>query len=333
MTGHRRPRAAVALAALVALCSCGPDRSGNGPPAVAYELVAVGDPGNANDTTGFGSVPYAYRMGKLDVTIGQYTAFLNAVAATDTHSLYGTSMASDLNSAGIGRTGSAGRYTYEVLDNGGSSANRPVTYVSWLDAARFANSMSNGQPRGAQDGTTTENGAYDLTASSGAAAVSRNAVNPNSGAPPTFYLPLENEWYKAAYYDPTLNGGAGGYHLYATRSSTGPGNAIGDGANQANSIAAGLFCVTQSPSYSTTQNYLTDVGAFTNSGSFYGTFDQAGSVWEWNDLDGTPSASRGLRGGYWFAGAIPMQSLLYSTDSVTREDNGAGFRLASPAAP
>ncbi|MBY0276854.1 formylglycine-generating enzyme family protein [Candidatus Binatia bacterium] len=332
MTGCRHLAAGVALAALAAVSACGGDH-GQSRPAVDYELVSVGDPGNASDSTGFGSVPYAYRIGKLDVTIGQYTAFLNAVAASDTHALYSPSMATDLNSAGISRAGSAGSYTYDAMDNEGSSANRPITYVSWLDAARFANWMSNGQPRGAQDASTTENGAYDLSGSSGIAAVARNAVNPNTGAAPTFFIPLENEWYKAAYFDPTLSGGAGGYHLYATRSSTGPGNVIGDGANQANSVAAGLLCVTQSPNYSTTQNYLTDVGAFSDSASFYGTFDQSGNVWEWNDLDGAPSASRGLRGGYWFAAAIPMQSVLYSSDTVTREDNGAGFRLASPAAP
>ncbi|HNX05647.1 MAG TPA: SUMF1/EgtB/PvdO family nonheme iron enzyme [Opitutales bacterium] len=35
-----------------------------------------------------------------------------------------------------------------------------------------------------------------------------------------FRLPDVNEWYKAAYYDPTLNGGAGGYWTYGTGSDT-----------------------------------------------------------------------------------------------------------------
>ena len=69
-------------------------------------------------------------------------------------------------------------------------------------------------------------------------------------------------------------------------------------ANQAN-YNNGVFSVTQSGSYSGSQNYLTDVGAFTNSGSSYGTFDQSGNVDQWNDLDGTPGSSRGLRGGDW----------------------------------
>ena len=47
----------------------------------------MGDPGNAGDTGGTveaGAVGYTYQMGEYDVTIAQYTAFLNAVASTDT---------------------------------------------------------------------------------------------------------------------------------------------------------------------------------------------------------------------------------------------------------
>jgi hypothetical protein len=55
---------------------------------ITYDIVMVGDPGNANDTvgSGVGDVAYSYQIGKYDVTIGQYTAFLSAVAATDTYS-------------------------------------------------------------------------------------------------------------------------------------------------------------------------------------------------------------------------------------------------------
>ena len=101
--------------------------------AVTIDLVPVGNAGNANDpATGnlYGGVAYAYAIGTYDVTIGQYAAFLNAVAATDTYSLYNGSMATDLNVAGIAQTGSSGSYTYSVINNGGNSANRPITYVS-----------------------------------------------------------------------------------------------------------------------------------------------------------------------------------------------------------
>lgn len=137
--------------------------------------------------------------------------------------------------------------------------------------------MANGQPTGEQTDATTENGAYALNAVTTGNAVARNAVNPNTGAAPAFYIPLENEWYKAAYYDPTRGGGSGGYAVFATRSESPPDNVAGGAANQANYLTAnGDYAVTQSGDYSSSQN---------------------GSLWEWNDLDGSAAPNRGLRGG------------------------------------
>ena len=288
---------------------------------ITYQMVTVGNPGNTDDTggSGIGAVGYSYQIGKYDVTIGQYTAFLNAVAATDTYSLYNPSMGSDANIKGIQQNGSSGSYNYTVI----GSADRPIAYVSWFDAARFANWMTNGQ--GGSD--STETGAYTLNG-----ATSGNAVAANPGA--AFRLPTENEWYKAAYYSPTLNGGLGGYYLYATQSDTDPGNQAGSGADQANYAPGGVLSVTQSSSYDANQNYLTDVGAFSSSGSFYGTFDQSGNVFQWNDLDGTPGSTRGLRGGCWYDTTVEgVSSVSTSSLDPAWENNGfIGFRLASPAA-
>jgi len=298
--------------------------------AVTIDMVTVGNPGNATDvSTGglHGSVGYSYQIGKYDVTIGLYTAFLNAVAATDTYSLYNPSMGTNGNIQGISRTGSPGSYSYSVL----GSANRPITYVSWFDSARFANWMANGQPTGAQTSTTTENGAYNVNQATSGDAVAKNASNPNTGAAPTFYVPTQNEWYKAASYSPTLNSGSGGYYAYATQSNDTPGNIIGGGANQANWYTGNGFSVTQSVDDDPNQNYLTDVGAFSGSGSFYGTFDQSGNVFQWNDLDGTAGLGRGLRGGNWLVNIPLSLSRSYSgTEFATYEGYNVGFRLASP---
>ena len=166
--------------------------------------------------------------------------------------------------SGISRSGSSGSYTYAVV----GSANRPVNFVSYLDAMRFSNWVSNGQPTGAQGNTTTENGAYSVLGTtefpyifdgSNYVYISRNTTNPNTGAAPTTVMPTEDEWYKAAYYDPTPGAGGGdNYWLYPTQSDNVPGNVVGAGANQANYNSAGF----------------TDVGAFTNSSSYYGTYDQ-----------------------------------------------------------
>ena len=306
---------------------------------ITYERVTVGNAGNAGDTMvgantfGFGAVAYDYQIGKYDVTIGQYTAFLNAVAATDTYSLYNSSMGTDLNIAGIARSGTSGAYTYSVINNGGNSANRPITYVSWWDSARFSNWMANGQPTGAQSSTTTENGAYNVNGATSGNAPAKNVTNPNTSAAPTFYIPTENEWYKAAYYSPTLNSGSGGYYTFATQSNTAPGNSVVRGTNDANYAPGGNYSVTHL-SYSASQNYLFDVGVFFRSGSFYGTFDQSGSVSQWNDLNGTSGSFRGLRGGGW---SSTSYTFLWSSSSNNHvgpsdENHAFGFRLASPFA-
>ena len=291
--------------------------------AVTIDWVTVGDPGNAADAaTGYGVVADAFQIGKYEVTIQQYTDFLNAVAASDPYSLYNPSMASDWNVNGILRFGSSGQYTYGVVEvsgratNNGSSANRPITYVSWFDAARFANWMHNGQGSG-----STETGAYTLN---GATSGSAPARNPDA----QFSIPTEDQWYKAAYYK---GGGTNaGYWTYATQSDAAPGNVIGSGLNQAN-YYTGVFAVTQSE-FSALAHYLTDVGTFSGSGSAYGTFDQSGNVFEWNDLTGMADSSRGLRGGAWYYGPSQMSSSAWYTDDQSSENWLTGFRLASPVA-
>ena len=288
---------------------------------VTIDWVTVGDPGNAADTSpsGYGAVADAFQIAKYEVTIQQYTDFLNAVATTDIYSLYNTSMGSDLNNAGISRSGTSGGYSYSVINNGGNSANRPITYVSWFDAARFSNWMQNGQGAG-----STETGAYTLVG--GQTSGTAPAVNPGA----QFCIPTENQWYKAAYYKGS--GTNAGYWDYATQSNTAPGNTIGSGPNQANYAPGGVYSVTQSSSYSSIQNYLTNVGAFTNSVSAYGTFDQSGSVWEWNDLTGTSGSTRGLRGGKWDTAAFGVSASARGSTTPTTENSLTGFRLASPAA-
>ncbi len=287
------------------------------PALLAMSMVTVGNAGNAADTrTGslYGAVSYSYQIGKYDVTGSQYTAFLNAVGSTDTYALYNPSMATDTLVAQISRSGTAGTYTYAVVNSTGS---RPISYVSWFDSARFANWISNGQPSGAQSNTTTEDGAYNVNGATSGNAVAVNATNPNTSSAPTFRIPLENEWYKAAYYSPNYGGaGVGGYWTYATQSNSAPGTTIGSSANQAN--------------YNSAIGTATDVGSFSGSGSFYGTFDQSGNVFQWNDLDGTTGSSRGLRSGDWYIDSYGVSSSLRFDIDPSDEGNAFSFRLASP---
>ena len=102
-------------------------------------------------------------------------------------------------------------------------------------------------------------------------------------------IPSEDEWYKAAYF----KGGStsAGYWVYPTRSNTAPGQDLADvSANNANYYTAPYHNPIDPPYYTTV------VGEFQNSASPYGTFDQGGNEWEWNEavLSGS---SRGSRGG------------------------------------
>ena len=91
--------------------------------------------------------------------------------------------------------------------------------------------------------------------------------------------------------------------------------------------------MTRSSSYSSGQNYLTEVGAYTNSQSAYGTFDQSGNVFQWNDLDGTSGSSRGLRGGSWDEwDVLELSSVSGGFIDPSVESVRIGFRLASPVA-
>jgi len=71
--------------------------------AITLDMVTVGNPGNSADTTGYGAVPYEYRIGKYEVTIEQYAVFLNAVAKTDNYQLYNAGMGVDLTGCGKSR--------------------------------------------------------------------------------------------------------------------------------------------------------------------------------------------------------------------------------------
>ncbi len=59
------------------------------------------------------------------------------------------------------------------------------------------------------------------------------------------------------------------------------------------------YAVSGSTGFVSSQNYLSDVGAYSLATSPYGTFDQGGNVWEWNETAYGPAVFglRGLRGG------------------------------------
>lgn len=284
--------------------------------AVTIPTVPVGDANNADDIhgDGYGGVTYDFRIAITEVTNAQYAEFLNAKAASDLLSLYHTNMGNSAR-GGITRDGSFGSYTYAVKANMGD---KPVNFVSWYSAARFANWLHNGQGVG-----DTESGAYTLL---GAAAIPTNglSINRNSGA--RWFLPSEDEWYKAAYYDPFLAGGS--YWNYPTRSDSTPTTATADADGDISNPGSNVANYSSDAIWNGQTGNVTTVGsAGSSSVSYYQTFDQAGNVWEWNES--LIEDRRGVRGGSYNNAAISLAAASRGSADPEITDAAHGFRVAT----
>jgi formylglycine-generating enzyme required for sulfatase activity len=287
--------------------------------AVVMETVPVGNPGNAADGTGYGAVASPYNIGKYEVTAGQYTEFLNKVAVTDTYGLYNTSMSRTDFGSGITRSGSSGSYSYSV---DATFVNRPVNYVSYWDSCRFANWLHNGQPSGVQGNSTTEDGAYTLTAQG----MTNNTVNRNGNW--KWAVTSEDEWYKAAYHQPAAQGGdADNYWLYPTASNSVPGRDMSEATNPGNNANYNNNGDLIGSPY-----YRTPVGEFELSDSPYGTFDQGGNVWEWNEAI-LYSSYRVLRGGSFYYNGGYLRSSYRNSGNPAVGYDGFGFRVSQVPVP
>jgi formylglycine-generating enzyme required for sulfatase activity len=290
--------------------------------AVTIDWVTVGDPGNATDTTGrpnpAGAVAISFRIMKFEFTNQQYTAFLNSVAKTDTYSLYQNEMGSQAR-GGIARSGTSGAYTYAVKSNMGD---KPVNYVSWFDAARVSNWLHNG----ATSSSSTETGAYTLVNGQ----TSGTAPAKNTGA--QFYIPTEDQWYKAAYYKGS--GTNAGYWNYATQSDDAPMRVSADATGNGTAGSTGNFANYNEEAIWNRQigGNVTTVGT-NGRASAYGAFDMSGNVFEWNDLTGAAGSSRGSRGGFWGTVASEMSVSGRNTIVPSSMGHDMGFRLAAVPEP
>ena len=177
------------------------DTFGSGANTFDIEFVPIGNPDNPGDTRGApigfpnpaGKVEYAYRMGKYEIS---------------------EDMINKANTlGGLGLT----------HDNRG--ANKPVTSISWLEAAKFVNWLNTSTgyvPAYKMNGSTFEPWQSGDTG--------YNPANPFRNSQAFYFLPSTDEWHKAAYYDPT----AGVYYRYPTGSDTAPAAvASGTAANTA----------------------------------------------------------------------------------------------------
>lgn len=306
-------RALIALLALSLAAITAPSRAA----VISMAWSPVGNPGNAADpNTGFGNVNYAYQIGTYDVTVDQYVAFLNANDPTgaDPVGIYNSNMSNaTYGGVNFNSTASAGQM-YSAMSGDGI---HPINYVTWYDAIRFANWMDNGEPIFNSEPTATnnatENGSYTLTGFT-ATPTNGTSITRNTGA--VVFLPSENEWYKAAYYDPDTSS----YYLYPTSSNIEP-NATGPTASP-NSANCGNAV-----------GNLTNVGAYSGTTSAYGAYDMGGNVWQWNEQSFDGGSFRGIRGGSFNYDASTLE---YSYQGSSFPDFGSGsfgFRVAMVPEP
>jgi hypothetical protein len=226
-----------------------PPEKNSHPGVVSIPMVLVGRPGNPSvgikpfksgpykncsqapsgkpDCIMVGGVSYKYLIGELETTVAQYVTFLNTVDPSGKNPL--KLWVNNMNPTAwpkygsIRRTSNAG-YGHHYSVAYPAWADKPAGFIDFISAARFANSLANGtvlsRTTSASGGftvytykvrlsTNTQTGMYDLS-------------NPNTGRTRSsgFVIPSQNEWIKAAYYDPS-GGGKYSYWDYPT----GPFNA------------------------------------------------------------------------------------------------------------
>lgn len=302
---------------------------------VCIEVVEVANPGNAADVqTGLGAVSEQFSIGKYEITVKQYLRFLNAVATRPyllpdhkqeaivelwhpdmQHTHDYVSKQGLIERTGMGTE--AQPYLFSEIPDpywGVRSQDRSIINITWFSAARFVNWLHHG----ATPDADTESGAYTLNGA--------RTGNFSRSADARWWLPSQNEWYKAAYFDPTRTGSQP-YWNYPTRNDVLPQAVPPPGGPNSANYNSGQ----------TVAHRITPVGAYSNSKSYYGTFDQAGLLWEWSDTsfadhDGRPTTMN-LLGGSWSLGQINISKYGARDYLPQYQDDDTGFRVATKGSP
>ena len=252
------------------------------------DWVTVGDPGNAADTTGYGAVPYEYRVGTYEITQDAITKATASGMANVT----------------------AGPWT----------GSQPAARITWYEAAAFVNWLNTSTGKTAAYNLTFSSGSWSMTLWSSGDAWQAGGENLYRNKDAFYFLPSENEWYKAAYYNP----GGSDYFLYPTASSSVP-TAVASGTNAGTAVynsAASVPAIVDS----------------TGGLSPYGTMGQGGNVWEWNEsafggTNSSPSENRAFRGGGWVSTEDFLRSSVRGNFDPRDGSDSIGFRVASVPEP
>jgi len=252
------------------------------------DFVNIGNTGNAADTTTYGAVPYEYRASIYEISQNDITKATASGMANVT----------------------AGAW----------SNNQPAANISWYAAAAFVNFLNTNSGKTAAYNLAWSGSAWSMTLQSSSNAWTAGGTNLYRNKDAFYFLPSENEWYKAAYY----NAAGTNYFLYPTASSSVP-TAVASGTNAGSAVYNGVASVPA---------IVDSAGGL----SLYGTMGQGGNIFEWNEsaFDGSnssPSEHRACRGGDWINTGFFMRSSDRNNDAPTSEHDDLGFRVASVPEP
>ncbi|MCH7752902.1 MAG: hypothetical protein IH898_12235, partial [Planctomycetes bacterium] len=183
---------------------------------------------------------------------------------------------------------------------------------------------------GMQDSGTTEDGAYTL---GGVTNPVNTDVSRNVGA--KWFIPNQNEWYKAAFHQPASQGGdVDDYWMFPTATNADPIVATADANGDISNPGANVINHLRGAVWNDQAGNVTTVGsAGSSSASFYGTFDQGGNVWDYYERI-VESNKRGVWGGGWLNNPSNARADhdVHRWD-VLLEDAIIGFRVATVPDP
>lgn len=238
----------------------------------------VGDVGNPIDPLyKKGRVNASFEIARFVLTNSDWCKFLNAVAKeSDPHGLFNGDMEIGvLGGIEKSRNGYKCKKGWE---------NRPVVYIGFHDVMRYCNWLHYGKTEG-----TDSEGSYDTRFCeqilSGKMQAPASYGKRNKGA--KYWIPSDDEWYKAAYYDPT-RASRHKYWDYPCRTSNPPSNKSTE-PHSCNYLKDGVYLGIGAP------YYLAEVQDYPDSDTYYGVRQMAGNVWEWVEPN-NPERSLNLRG-------------------------------------
>ena len=272
---------------------------GSGSNTFSMEFVTIGNPGNAGDTSEFGpsgAVGYTYNIGKFEVSRDMITKY---------NANFGT--ANNLSITLDPMTGITG----------GTGVNKPATGVSWNEAARFVNWLNTSTGGSAAYRFTTGGVNDDIAVWTTSDTLDYDPLNPYRSKRANYVLPSADEWYKAAYYNPSNST----YYDFPNGSDTAP-TAVASGTGAGTAVYNQGF--EQGPSDVTLAGGL----------SPYDVMGLGGNVMDWVETSVIPANSnvsfpRGTFGGFWNVNASFMSSSVQYYDLANSKSSTLGFRVAS----